>query len=339
MEDSSCRWSSPPRWWRPRRRRPKQTSMPASPPRKFSPTPATRATAARGKSGQPARPSCGNIIPPARGKPRPWPLISPRWVVTRGRSNSGGPQPWARARRPRRGATKATAAARRSRANPRQVRPRRARSGLAVPPRAWKRAICRSLPRREAGPRLLRRKLSWRHRHGRTRSKTSRNSVAVAAELRPVPPACFQTGGNGKPVCATARKRGYRRAIGLRFPHALRKARQPRTLFFLRFGICRRRLVCGLTRAARRDHLWLEEGLRRRRGGGFLTFLAGNGDVLAASEPLGLVGVARDGDADRHFDLGMQRNRHLVQADRLDRRVERDLGAIDRKAFLRDQRR
>ena len=172
--------------------------MPASPPRKFSPTPATRATAARGKSGQPARPSCGNIIPPARGKPRPWRLISPRWAVTRGRSNSGGRQPWARARRPRRGATKATAVGRRSRANPRQVRPRRARSGLAVPPRAWKRAICRSLPRREAGPRLLRRKLSWRHRHGRTQSKTSRNSAetAVAAELRPVPPACFQTSGN-----------------------------------------------------------------------------------------------------------------------------------------------
>src|SRR5262245_13806137 len=307
--------------------------MPASPPRKFSPTPATRATAARGKSGQPVRPSCGNIIPPARGKPRPWRLISPRRAVTRGRSNSGGRQPWARARRPRRGATKATAVGRRSRANPRQVRPRRARSGLAVPPRAWKRAICRSLPRREAGSRLLRRKLSWRHRHGRTQSKTSRNSVAVAAELRPA--------ATGKPVCATARKRGYRRAIGLRFPHALRKARQPRTLFFLRFGICRRRLVCGLTRAARRDRLWLEEGLRRRRGrrSGFLTFLAGNGDVLAASEPLSLVGIARDGDVDRHFDLGMQRNRHLVQSDRLDRRVERDLGAIDRKAFLRDQRR
>src|SRR6516164_8198894 len=148
----------------------------------------------------------------------------------------------------------------------------------------------------------------------------------------------FRPAATGKPVCATAHKRGCPRAIGWRFPHALRKARQPRTLFFLRFGICRRRLVCGLTRAARRDHLWLEEGLRRG-GGGFLTFLAGNGDVLAASEPLGLVGVARDGDADRHFDLGMQRNRHLVQADRLDRRVERDLGAIDRKAFLRDQRR
>src|SRR6516162_3650297 len=306
--------------------------MPASPPRKFSPTPATRATAARGKSGQPARPSCGNIIPPARGKPRPWRLISPRWAVTRGRSNSGGRQPWARARRPRRGATKATAVGRRSRANPRQVRPRRARSGLAVPPRAWKRAICRSLPRREAGPRLLRRKLSWRHRHGRTQSKTSQNCAPFLLRA-------FRPAATGKPVCATAHKRGCPRAIGWRFPHALRKARQPRTLFFLRFGICRRRLVCGLTRAARRDHLWLEEGLRRGGGGGFLTFLAGNGDVLAASEPLGLVGVARDGDADRHFDLGMQRNRHLVQADRLDRRVERDLGAIDRKAFLRDQRR
>ncbi len=81
----SCRgWSPPLRWRRPLRRRPNRTSMPASPPRKFSPTPATPATAARGKSSQPVRASCGNIIPPAGGKPRPWPLILPRSAVMPG---------------------------------------------------------------------------------------------------------------------------------------------------------------------------------------------------------------------------------------------------------------
>src|SRR5215471_2788071 len=197
--------------------------MPASLPRKSSPTPATPATAVRGKSGRPARPSCGNIIPPARGKPRPWPFISSRSAAIRGRSNSGGPQPWARARRPRRGATKATAVGRRSRANPRLARLRRAQPVLVVLPRAWKRAICRSLPRREAPARLVRRKRSWRHRRGRTPSKTSRNSARAV--------------------------RGT----------ALRTARQLRALFFLRFGVCWRGLVCGLTRASRLDRLRLEE--------------------------------------------------------------------------------
>src|SRR5262249_15550644 len=127
----------------------------------------------------------------------------------------------------------------------------------------------------------------------------------------------------------------------LRFPHALRKARQPRTLFFLRFGICRQGLVCGLTRAARRDRLWLEEGLRRRRGrrSGFLTFLAGNGDVLAASEPLSLVGIAREGSVARPSALGVQRNSPFVQSDLLDGRVGRARGAFARNPFLRPQRR
>src|SRR5262249_6487193 len=239
--------------------------MLASRPRKFSPTPATRATAARGKSGQPARPPCGSISPPARGKPRTWPLISPRLAVIRGRSNSGGPQPWARARRPRRGATKAAAIGRRSRANPRQARPRRPQSGLVVPPRAWKRAIRPSTPPRGARPRLLRRKLSWRHRHRRTPSKASRNSAktAGAAELRSAPPACLQTSGNLETGLRDRAQTRLSPRNRLAFAHALRKARQPRTLFFLRFGVCRG-LVCGLRRAARRDHLRLEEGLRRR---------------------------------------------------------------------------
>src|SRR5262249_20236755 len=86
------------------------------------------------------------------------------------------PQPWARARRPRRGPTRAMTVGRRSRANPRQARPRRAQSGLVVPPRAWKRAICRPLSRREARPRLVRRKLAWRHPPGPTPPQTSPNS-------------------------------------------------------------------------------------------------------------------------------------------------------------------
>src|SRR5215471_13603580 len=114
-----------------------------------------------------------------------------------------------------------------------------------------------------------------------------------------------------------------------------------RTLFFLRFGIRWRGLLGGLTRPARLDDFRLEEGLRRRYGrlGGFFAFLADDSDVLAAGEPLSLVCVARDADVDCHFDFGMQRNRHLVQSGRLDRRVKRDLSATDGKALLRDQRR
>src|ERR1051325_9137049 len=48
-----------------------------------------------------------------------------------------------------------------------------------------------------------------------------------------------------------------------------------------------------------------------------------------------LVGAARHVDGDRDLDLGMQRDRHLVQADALDRRIERDLAARDaREAAL-----
>src|SRR5262249_50215764 len=83
--------SLPLQWRRLLRRRPKRTSMPASRPRKFSPTLAARATAVRGKSGQPARPSCGNIIPPAGGEPPPRPPISPRAAVVPGRAHQGRP--------------------------------------------------------------------------------------------------------------------------------------------------------------------------------------------------------------------------------------------------------
>src|SRR5258708_26316725 len=41
--------------------------------------------------------------------------------------------------------------------------------------------------------------------------------------------------------------------------------------------------------------------------------------------------------ADRHLDLGMQRDRDLVCADHLDRHIEHDLRALDREALLGDQ--
>jgi len=204
--------------------------MQESQPRKYSPTPATRATAVRGKLGQRARLSCGNIIPPAAGKRRRWPLILPRSGATRGRSNSGGPRRWARARRPRRGPTKATAVGRPSRVSRRQARPRPARSSLGFPPRAWKRAICRLLPRREA---LLSRKPPRQHRRGRT-SRPSRNSAgtATSAEL-----------ASGSPPVVSARQQSQNlsvrpaptrrlREIATRSPPAPRKARQHNDAIF-----------------------------------------------------------------------------------------------------------
>lgn len=125
-------------------------------------------------------------------KRRQWPLIWPRSGAMRGRSNSGGPPRWARARRPRRGPTKATAVGRPSRVSRRPARPPPARSGLGFPPRVWKRAICRLLPRREAPlPRLVRRKPPWPRRRGRAASKPSRNraKTATAAELASCSPA------------------------------------------------------------------------------------------------------------------------------------------------------
>lgn len=179
--------------------------MQESQPRKYSPTPATRATAVRGKLGQRARLSYGNIIPPAPGRRRRWPLILPRSGATRGRSNSGGPRPWARARRPRRGPTKAAAVGRSSRVSRRQARPRPARPGLGFPPRVWKRAICRLLPRREALLRPVRRKPPWQHRRGRT-SKPSRNSArtATSAEVASGSPRGLREAAIAKPVCTTS---------------------------------------------------------------------------------------------------------------------------------------
>jgi len=207
--------------------------MQESQPRKYSPIPATRATAVRGKLGRQARLSCGNIIPPAPGKPRQWPLILPRSGAIRGRSNSGGPPRWARARRPRRGPTKAAAVGRPSRVSRRRARPPPARPGLGFPPRVWKRAICRLLPRREALQRPVRRKPPWQHRGGRT-SKPLRNSArtATSAELVFGPPSWLERTGNREARLGDARRRGCLREIGARRPHALRKPRQHQDAIF-----------------------------------------------------------------------------------------------------------
>jgi hypothetical protein len=174
------------------RRRPRRTSMPASRPPRFSPIPAMHATAVRGKSRRPMRDSCGNIIPPARGKRPPWRLILPRSALIRGRFSSGGHPCWARGRQPPQGpirpnlrtprrGSRATAVGRPSRANRPQVQTWRAWSGLVVPRRVWKPATSRLLARREAVPRPLRRKPPPRPRRGSLRSKTSRSSAEPVA--------------------------------------------------------------------------------------------------------------------------------------------------------------
>ena len=70
---------------------------------------------------------------------------------------------------------------------------------------------------------------------------------------------------------------------------------------------------------------------RRRLVVGLLAALR---HVLAARLALGLVGIARDVDRDRHLDFRMQRDRHRVQADRLDRRCSAIWLRVDREAAV-----
>ena len=69
-------------------------------------------------------------------------------------------------------------------------------------------------------------------------------------------------------------------------------------------------------------------GGRDRFGGGVLIFLAGR-DVLAALDTLGFISAARDRHGDAGLDFGMDRNRHLLLADRLDRRIQPNLRPVD----------
>src|SRR5258705_7718999 len=62
------------------------------------------------------------------------------------------------------------------------------------------------------------------------------------------------------------------------------------------------------------------------------SFVARRNDVFAAGDTLGLVGAASDVDCDRYFDFGMQGHRDAVEADVLDRRIEGDLAARQRKS-------
>src|SRR5262249_25878778 len=52
-------------------------------------------------------------------------------------------------------------------------------------------------------------------------------------------------------------------------------------------------------------------------------------DILASRDALGFVGTTRDGDSDRNLNFRMERQRHFVLANRLDRRIEHDLRACD----------
>ena len=73
----------------------------------------------------------------------------------------------------------------------------------------------------------------------------------------------------------------------------------------------------------------IEQSFGARLGGfgfGFCVFrvFTADGDVFTAADALGFGFAARDDDGDRDFDVRMQRQRHLVLADRLDRRIELD---------------
>src|SRR5215207_7092259 len=57
-------------------------------------------------------------------------------------------------------------------------------------------------------------------------------------------------------------------------------------------------------------------------------------DGFAASLTLGFLGAAGDVDGHPNLDLRMEGDRHIVQADGLDRLVESDLVAVNREAVL-----
>ena len=68
--------------------------------------------------------------------------------------------------------------------------------------------------------------------------------------------------------------------------------------------------------------------------GRFAVLVIGRLDhVLALRLTLGFVGRTGDVDLDRGADLGVQANRHFVDAQALDRRVQDDLRALDLAAF------
>ena len=72
----------------------------------------------------------------------------------------------------------------------------------------------------------------------------------------------------------------------------------------------------------------------------FLSFgrFAAHGDVFTALEARDFVGVARDVQVDVDLDFRMQRDRHDMAANRLDRRMQRDLAAADGEARGAQQR-
>src|SRR6516165_9667452 len=118
----------------------------------------------------------------------------------------------------------------------------------------------------------------------------------------------------------------------------------PSSIAFLRplrrFGF--RTLWGALSRASSLRRFRLEESLRQ--SGGILSglplflLLGTHGDVLAASNPPCLVGIASNGEVDGYLHLWMQRHRYLVQSDDLDRRMQRDLRPVDREAVFGNQR-
>jgi hypothetical protein len=154
----------PPLAWRTHNR----TWTPANPPRRSSRIRVTPAIAARGKSRTQAPRFCGNIIPPACGKPRLWPHILQAWGAIRVRCSNGGRRSWAPAKRLPPRPTRQLP--RKPRKYPSPILRLRCRGRLwhsprqlgrvdpVAPPKAWNLACRRRLAGQKRPPRKLQRR-------------------------------------------------------------------------------------------------------------------------------------------------------------------------------------
>src|SRR5262249_36657874 len=148
-------------------------------------------------------------------------------------------------------------------------------------------------------------------------------------------PACGRRGKASRGKASRGRRRVVRAAC-------VGRSSVFRLLLPLAFGCLGRRLVGVRFRFVRCRGFLLSLGSRLEHrlrgcgcsGGFFFSFRACHSHVFAARNPLGLVGAPRNRNSDRHLDLRMKRERHLVLANRLDRCIEHDLRAADLGAFL-----
>src|SRR6185295_15429223 len=259
--------------------------MPASRRSRFLPPPAAIAIAARARSSAPPRRFCGNIIPPAARRRPPWPPILPGSAATPRPSSSAADPPWVRAKAPRKLPPSPTRAASRQ----------HFRAGMAgSPPPSRQNRRRPGLAGRAGRP------TAWR----------------LAC---PLPP--WQRPASAGRLRRRRCRPLLRRPISRSRAGALRLFLLPglfrRFRRWLRSRLSLRRVLAALRRRGFRLEERFGGGLRRL--GGLLGLVTRNGDVLAARDPLRLVGAARDDDRNGHLDFGVQRYRHLVLPDRLDR--------------------